>query len=140
MPFRRPLIALLTVSVLAATAACGSRLSDEERALATSGLGASAESATDGSASTDDGTVAAPRRAGPARRTPRGPPRSPWRRPPRRKRREHDGPPPQRWQPRWPQRWPAGRRQAGERPQQRPHPQRDPGPPPEPDPRACPGL
>jgi ABC-type branched-subunit amino acid transport system substrate-binding protein len=60
MPFRRPLIALLTVSVLAATAACGSRLSDEERALATAGAGAGAESATDGSASTDDGTVAAP--------------------------------------------------------------------------------
>jgi ABC-type branched-subunit amino acid transport system substrate-binding protein len=59
MPFRRSLTVFLTVSVLALTAACGSRLSDEERALATSGTGGG-DVATDGGPATDGSGVADP--------------------------------------------------------------------------------
>lgn len=58
MPLRRSLTVLVTFAVLAVSAACGSRLSDEERALATSGLGAGAS--TDGGPVTDGSGVADP--------------------------------------------------------------------------------
>jgi ABC-type branched-subunit amino acid transport system substrate-binding protein len=66
MPFRRSVTTLVVLAVLATSAACGSRLSDEERALATSGYGPQAAQATDGSAVTDDGgtAVAAPTATG----------------------------------------------------------------------------
>ena len=46
MPFRRSVTTLLVLAVLAASAACGSRLSDEERALALSAGGQTAAGVT----------------------------------------------------------------------------------------------
>jgi ABC-type branched-subunit amino acid transport system substrate-binding protein len=62
MPLRRAIGALTVLAVLTLTTACGSRLSDEERALATSRQGVTGGEATDGGLGdiTDGGEAAAP--------------------------------------------------------------------------------
>ena len=60
MPLRRSVTALVVLAVLTASTACGSRLSDEERALATSGVGQGGAGVTDGTAVATDGATADP--------------------------------------------------------------------------------
>jgi ABC-type branched-subunit amino acid transport system substrate-binding protein len=60
MSFRRTVTVFAVFAVLALTTACGSRLSDEERALALSAGGGPGEVATDGTTATDDGAIADP--------------------------------------------------------------------------------
>src|SRR5687767_9982608 len=60
MPLRRSLTALVVLGVLTASTACGSRLSEEERALATSGVGQGGAGVTDGTAVATDGAAADP--------------------------------------------------------------------------------
>jgi ABC-type branched-subunit amino acid transport system substrate-binding protein len=60
MRSRTPATTVVALAVLAIVTACGSRLSDEERALATAGGGGATEAVTDGSTITDDGGAAQP--------------------------------------------------------------------------------
>jgi ABC-type branched-subunit amino acid transport system substrate-binding protein len=60
MQLRRSLTALAVLAVLATSTACGSRLTDEERALATAGLGQAAQTATGDASITDGGETATP--------------------------------------------------------------------------------
>jgi ABC-type branched-subunit amino acid transport system substrate-binding protein len=60
MPIRRSVTLLVVLAVLSATAACGSRLSDEERAMAVNGFGQGTGGSTDGTEVAADGGEVAP--------------------------------------------------------------------------------